>query len=100
MLAVKQVVNEIETLPSEYLRDVMDFVAFLKFKHLEKIPETMALHEKPLSKDRNTLKLTTDDINKMLKGSITESLIGSIPQSTMSLEDYRAERLKKYESVD
>ena len=45
-------------------------------------------------------KLTKSDIDNMLKGSITESLIGSIPQSNMTLDDYRAERLKKYESAD
>ena len=35
-------------------------------------------------------KLTMNDIDEMLKGSITESLIGSVPQSNMTLEDYRA----------
>ena len=45
-------------------------------------------------------KFTMDEINEMLKGSITESLIGSVPQSNMALEDYRAERLKKYENID
>ena len=45
-------------------------------------------------------KLTMKEIDEILKGSITESLIGSVPQSNMSLDDYRAERLKKYESVD
>jgi hypothetical protein len=45
-------------------------------------------------------KFTMNDIDEMLKGSITESLIGSVPQSDMALEDYRAERLKKYESID
>jgi hypothetical protein len=45
-------------------------------------------------------RLTIEDIKKMLKGSITESLIGSVPQSYITLNDYRAERLSKYESVD
>ena len=45
-------------------------------------------------------KLTMKEIDEILKGSITESLIGSVSQSNMSLDDYRAERLKKYESVD
>ena len=40
-------------------------------------------------------KLTMKEIDEILKGSITESLIGSVPQSNMSLDDYRAERLKK-----
>jgi hypothetical protein len=40
------------------------------------------------------------EIDEMMKGSVTESLIGSIPNRDISLEEYRAERLKKYESVD
>ena len=32
-----------------------------------------------------------------LKGSITESLIGAIPNSGKPLDDYRAESLSKYE---
>ena len=42
-------------------------------------------------------KLTISDIDKMIKGTITETLIGIIPQSNMSLSEYRAERLSKYE---
>ena len=37
------------------------------------------------------------EIDKLLVGSITESLIGSIPRLSMSLDDYRAERLSKYD---
>ncbi len=32
--------------------------------------------------------------------SLVDSLIGAIPDSGKSLEDYRAERLEKYASVD
>jgi hypothetical protein len=31
----------------------------------------------------------------MLKDSVTESLIGTIPQSGKTLDDYKAERLSK-----
>jgi hypothetical protein len=34
-----------------------------------------------------------------LKGSITESLIGAIPNTGKPLDDYRAERLSKYERI-
>lgn len=44
--------------------------------------------------------LTKSDIDAMLKGSVTESLIGILPYSDMFLDDYRSERLSKYESVD
>ena len=40
------------------------------------------------------------DIHEMLKGSITESLIGILPDSDVSIEKYRAERLEKYERID
>jgi len=51
MAALNQVINEIETLPSEYLHEVMDFIGYLKLKHIKKIPETMILSEKSLAKD-------------------------------------------------
>ena len=41
--------------------------------------------------------LTISDIDEMMKGSITEKLIGVIPQTGMTIDDYRAERLAKYE---
>jgi len=54
MVAINQIMNEIETLPSEYFREIMDFVGYLKLKHLKNIPETMILSEKSLSKDWDT----------------------------------------------
>jgi len=44
--------------------------------------------------------LTMSDIDAMMKGSITESLTGIIPHSGKTLEDYRAERLAKYERTN
>ncbi|MCL2221014.1 MAG: hypothetical protein FWC20_01655 [Oscillospiraceae bacterium] len=41
--------------------------------------------------------LSMSDIDSMLKGSITESLTGAIPQTEKTLDNYRAERLSKYE---
>jgi hypothetical protein len=52
MIAINQLINEIETLPSEYLQEVMQFV--LKLKHLKNIPETAMLSEKSLAKDWDT----------------------------------------------
>ena len=42
---------------------------------------------------------TIADIDSLLSGSITESLIGAIPHSNKALDDYRSERLSKYEVV-
>jgi len=44
--------------------------------------------------------LTIADIDNMIKGSITESLTGTIPKTGKTLDDYRAERLAKYECVN
>ena len=54
MIAINQLINEIETLPSEYFQEIMNFVGYLKLKHLQNIPETMILSEKSLSKDWDT----------------------------------------------
>ena len=43
---------------------------------------------------------TKSDIDSLLSGSITESLIGALPQSNKTLADYRTERLAKYEAVN
>jgi hypothetical protein len=44
--------------------------------------------------------LTKGDIDAMLKDSVTESLIGALPHSDISIEEYRSERLRKYECAD
>jgi len=54
MLVINQLLNEIETLPSECFQELMDFVSYLKHKHLKNIPETMILSEKSLAKDWDT----------------------------------------------
>jgi hypothetical protein len=45
-------------------------------------------------------KYSGNNIDEMLKNSITQSLIGAIPITEISLEEIREERLRKYESVD
>jgi hypothetical protein len=37
-------------------------------------------------------------IDSLFPGSITESLIGIIPNTNKTLDDYRSERLSKYET--
>ena len=87
MEAVKQIVdssllNGVISLPRNFQNKKVEVIIFLN--------------------EENTAmpKLTMNEIDEMLKGSVTESLIGSVPKSNMTLEDYRAERLKKYELVD
>ena len=45
-------------------------------------------------------KIDFGDISHMMDGSITQSLIGIVPNRDKTLEDYRAERLSKYERAD
>ena len=54
MTSKQDLIHEIETLPSEYLQEIMYFVGYLKLKHLKNIPETMILSEKSLAKDWDT----------------------------------------------
>ena len=46
--------QEIENLPTAYISEVVDFVAWIKQRKLSKIPETMLLTETSLTKDWNT----------------------------------------------
>ena len=87
MEAVKQIIesrllNGVISLPKNFQNKKVEIIIFLNEEKTD-MP-----------------KLIMADINKMLKESITESLIGAVPQSNMALEDYRAERLKKYECID
>ncbi|MDR0473769.1 MAG: DUF2281 domain-containing protein [Treponema sp.] len=46
--------HEIETLPSDCVGEVVDFVSWIKHRKLLSIPETMLLSEAVLSKDWDT----------------------------------------------
>lgn len=50
-IVINKLMQEIESLPSEYLQEIMDFVGYLKLKQLKKIPETMIISEESLAKD-------------------------------------------------
>ena len=54
MIAINQLISEIESLPSEYFQEIMDFIGYLRLKQLKSIPETMILSEKSLAKDWDT----------------------------------------------
>jgi hypothetical protein len=85
--AVKQIINS----------DVLDGVVSLPRAFLnQRVEITVALVE-----EKSELPpLTKGGIDAMLKDSITESLIGVLPRSGLSLEDYRTERLGKYERAN
>ncbi|GHV40558.1 hypothetical protein AGMMS50268_23700 [Spirochaetia bacterium] len=46
--------REIDSLPSEYLQEIFDFVGYIKQKQLKAIPETMLFSETSLAKDWDT----------------------------------------------
>ena len=87
MEAVRQVIDSdllrgVVPLPKSFQRRKVEIIVFVK-------------------EDNNTMPSFTEaDIDSMLAGSITESLIGALPQSKKTLEDYRSERLRKYEVAD
>jgi len=54
----------------------------------------------PIAEKSSPPKYSGKSLDEMLEGSITQSLIGAIPISEVSLEDIREERLRKYESID
>jgi hypothetical protein len=61
MAAQKELVREIETLPAEFVRELSDFIGYLKVKRSGSapadrsgVPATMLLSETALSRDWNT----------------------------------------------
>ena len=54
MIAKNKLIHEIESLPAEYIEEVMDFVGYIKLKRLKNVPETMLITKKVLAKDWNT----------------------------------------------
>ena len=54
MTAINQIKHEIESLPAEYLQEVINFIGYLKLKANKNISETMILSEKSLAKDWDT----------------------------------------------
>jgi len=80
MEAVRQIVE------SNLLNGIIPLPTFFQNKKVEIIVF--------LTEDKSELpSLSESDIDAMLKGSITESLVGVIPNTGKPLEDYRAERL-------
>jgi hypothetical protein len=51
MIAINQLINEIETLPDDYYVEIMDFIGYLKIKKNKNFSEIMLLYEKSLAKE-------------------------------------------------
>jgi hypothetical protein len=87
MDAVKRIIS------SDLLNGVIALPRIMQNKKVEVI--VMLADEK-----RELPSLTKERIDAMIEGSVTESLIGALPNLSMSLDDYRIERLHKYERAD
>jgi hypothetical protein len=86
----------------EFVRQIMESAALenvisLPKSFQNKKVEVIVL---PIAEKMVQTKLSGNQIEEMLEGSITQSLIGAIPYSEISLEEIREERLKKYKSAD
>jgi len=97
MEAVREVIdsnllNGVISLPEKFRNQKVEVIVFLG-----KLDGT---NESAPTKKKDLASLTKADVDEMFKGSIAESLIGIIPDTGMTLEDYRAERLKKYECAN
>ena len=71
------------------LTDIIPLPQYFFSRKLEVIVmPTEEVSEKPL--------FTKSEIDDMLSGSVAESLVGAVPDSGRTLEEYRTERLGKY----
>jgi len=87
MEAVKKIIdskllNGVVTLPKNFRDKKVEIIIFL-------------------SEEKKALpKLSIKEIDAMVKGSVSASLVGVLPDSGKSLEEYRTERLNKYEHTN
>ena len=55
----------------------------------------------PVVEQKTVPKVTRDELDEMLKGSVTESLLGAIPHPPITIQEIREERLaRKYGHSD
>ena len=54
----------------------------------------------PVVKKEGKPTLSRNQIDELMRGSISETLLGIIPDTGKTLKEYRAERLGRYECID
>jgi len=87
MEAVRQIID------GQLLRGIIPLPSHLQNKKVEVI--VIPMEEKP-----EELRITRGELEALVKGSMAESLCGIVTDTGMTLDDYRAERLSKYERTD
>lgn len=77
---------------------VRQFVEANNIMNIIRLPDTM------LGKKLEVIVMPAEETNKSSSAAnieeIVDSLTGCIPDEGMTLDDYRAERLRKYEALD
>jgi len=72
--------NQVLTLPRSFLNRKVEILVF------------------PVQDKEKKVSITREKINELMEGSITQSLIGAVPHSDITLEEIRSKRLRKYDS--
>jgi len=83
----------------EYVREIVDSSVL---DHALTLPRSF--HDRkveimlfPVPDNEKTININQQKINELMEGSVTQSLIGSVPHPDISLEEIRSLRLKKYD---
>jgi hypothetical protein len=84
MEAVRHIID------SSVLDAVISLPASLRHKKVEIIVM-------PTAEESSIPVMSASMLDDMLEGSLTQSLLGSVPHSDISLDEIKAERLAKYE---
>jgi hypothetical protein len=87
MEAIRKVID------SDLISDIIPLPSYFKNKQVEVI-----VCPPDRKEDKTLPRFSMTEIDEMMKNSVTESLIGSIPNRGLSLDEYRTERLNKYEA--
>jgi len=87
MTAVRQIID------SQAISHIVDLPKSLQHSLVE-------IKIMPISCKRTARKVSRTQLLSLLAGSITESITGVLPDTNITLEQVRAERLSKYESTD
>jgi len=85
----------------EYIREIIDSNAL---DHVLTLPRSF--HDRkveilvfPVRDQEKKINIDRKKINELMKGSITQSLIGAVPHPEITLDEIRSLRLQKYDSA-
>jgi hypothetical protein len=83
----------------EYLREIVDSSVL---DHVLTLPRSF--HDRkveilvfPIQDKEKKVNINQTKINELMKGSVTQSLIGAVPHPDITLDEIRSLRLQKYD---